>query len=224
MSPTSNLVLLDLLFSESFKQSTIFVLSADIVDAITPYSVLSIRHLLNTSVMDILYYTSPLYGGEVRAGLQKELNRLYAMFASRHPNWKGKISILAHSLGCVIVYDIVTGWMGPENRPPSPESTEISPEGLQFSVSVTNRCIGEKIKLCNLITFFININYSFRRLKIFFALDLRCQSFWLYAPALLPIKLVWYHRISARDFTTFFTGPIQLPTEWNRCWNGATVE
>lgn len=43
--------------------------------------------------MDILYYTSPLYGGEVRAGLQKELNRLYFMFASRHPDWKGKVSI-----------------------------------------------------------------------------------------------------------------------------------
>ncbi|XP_011690189.1 PREDICTED: phospholipase DDHD1-like isoform X3 [Wasmannia auropunctata] len=49
-------------------------LDGDIVDAITPYSVLSIRHLLNTSAMDILYYTSPLYGAEVRAGLQKELN------------------------------------------------------------------------------------------------------------------------------------------------------
>ncbi|XP_046478246.1 phospholipase DDHD1 isoform X3 [Neodiprion pinetum] len=103
-------------------------LDGDIVDAITPYSVLSIRHLLNTSAMDILYYTSPLYGGEVRAGLQKELNRLYFMFASRHPNWKGKVSILAHSLGCVIVYDIVTGWMGPDNRPSSPASPEVSPE------------------------------------------------------------------------------------------------
>lgn len=84
--------------------------------------------------MDILYYTSPLYGAEVRAGLQKELNRLYFMFASRHPGWQGKVSILAHSLGCVIVYDIVTGWMGPDTRLPSP-AQEVLLQGLQFPVS-----------------------------------------------------------------------------------------
>lgn len=110
-------------------------LAIDIVDAITPYSVLSIRHLLNTSAMDILYYTSPLYGAEVRAGLQKELNRLYFMFASRHPGWQGKVSILAHSLGCVIVYDIVTGWMGPDTWLPSPQAQEDLLQGLQFPVS-----------------------------------------------------------------------------------------
>lgn len=90
--------------------------------------------------MDILYYTSPLYGGEVRAGLQKELNRLYFMFASRHPGWKGKVSILAHSLGCVIVYDIVTGWLGLDTRPPSPETQEVLKQRLQFPVSITTHC------------------------------------------------------------------------------------
>lgn len=119
---------------EYYKVNSFSVVFSDIVDAITPYSVLSIRHLLNTSAMDILYYTSPLYGGEVRTGLQQELNRLYSMFASRHPGWDGKVSILAHSLGCVIVYDIVTGWMGPDTRPPSPVQ-EISTEGLLFPVS-----------------------------------------------------------------------------------------
>lgn len=112
-----------------------------IVEAITPFSVVSIRHLLNTSAMDILYYTSPLYGGEVRAGLQKELNRLYFMFTSRHPGWKGKVSILAHSLGCVIVYDIVTGWMAPDTRPPSPETQEVLKQRLQFPVGVITNCI-----------------------------------------------------------------------------------
>lgn len=95
---------------------------------------MSIRHLLNTSAMDIMYYTSPLYGGEVRLGLQKELNRLHHQFCRRHPDWSGKVSILAHSLGCVIVYDIVTGWMGPDTRPPSPASPDISTDGLKFTV------------------------------------------------------------------------------------------
>ncbi|KAG7204893.1 hypothetical protein KM043_005291 [Ampulex compressa] len=121
-------------------------LDGDIVEAITPSSVLSIRDLLNTSAMDILYYTSPLYGGEVRAGLQTELNRLYFMFASRHPGWKGKVSILAHSLGCVIVYDIVTGWMGPDTRPPSPASQEVLLQGLQFPIE-NLFCLGSPLSV-----------------------------------------------------------------------------
>ncbi|XP_034942772.1 phospholipase DDHD1-like [Chelonus insularis] len=122
-------------------------LDGDIVDAITPYSVMSIRHLLNTSAMDILYYTSPLYGGEVRAGLQRELNRLYFMFTTRHPGWKGKVSILAHSLGCVIVYDIVTGWMGPDTRPPSPAAPDISlTDGLKFTIE-NLFCLGSPLSV-----------------------------------------------------------------------------
>ncbi|XP_012273270.1 phospholipase DDHD1 [Orussus abietinus] len=121
-------------------------LDGDIVEAITPGSVTSIRHLLNTSAMDILYYTSPLYGGEVRAGLQRVLNELYFKFASRHPGWQGKVSILAHSLGCVIVYDIVTGWMGPDTRPPSPEPPDISPDGLMFPIE-NLFCLGSPLSV-----------------------------------------------------------------------------
>ncbi|XP_011859855.1 PREDICTED: phospholipase DDHD1-like [Vollenhovia emeryi] len=121
-------------------------LDGDIVDAITPYSVLSIRHLLNASAMDILYYTSPLYGAEVRAGLQKELNRLYFMFASRHPGWQGKVSILAHSLGCVIVYDIVTGWIGPDTQLPCPQAQEVLSQGLQFPIE-NLFCLGSPLSV-----------------------------------------------------------------------------
>ena len=148
---------------------------SDIVDAITPYSVLRIRNLLNTSAMDILYYTSPLYGGEVRAGLQKELNRLYSMFASRHPEWKGKVSILAHSLGCVIVYDIVTGWMGDAQFP------VLTPpvQGLQFSVS---HCIifyfFTGSLYCHIKAKEYIILYLTCRLRIFFVWVLHCQYFW----------------------------------------------
>jgi len=38
----------------------------DIVEAITPHKLQSLRQLLNSTAMDIMYYTSPLYGCEVR--------------------------------------------------------------------------------------------------------------------------------------------------------------
>lgn len=39
---------------------------ADTVDSITPDKVRGLRDLLNSSAMDIMYYTSPLYRDEVR--------------------------------------------------------------------------------------------------------------------------------------------------------------
>ncbi|XP_071441965.1 phospholipase DDHD1-like isoform X2 [Hetaerina americana] len=93
-------------------------LDGDIVEAITPHKILGLRQILNESAMDVMYYTSPLYGAEVRRGLCDELNRLYSMFSRHNENFErnqGKVSVLAHSLGCVILYDIVTGWPHPDD-------------------------------------------------------------------------------------------------------------
>ncbi|XP_037551238.1 phospholipase DDHD1 [Nematolebias whitei] len=88
-------------------------LDGDTVDSITPDKVRGLRDLLNSSAMDIMYYNSPLYRDEITKGLTEELNRLYSLFCSRNPGFEekgGKVSIVSHSLGCVIAYDIITGW------------------------------------------------------------------------------------------------------------------
>ncbi|XP_048097065.1 LOW QUALITY PROTEIN: phospholipase DDHD1 [Alosa alosa] len=88
-------------------------LDGDTVDSITPDKVRGLRDLLNSSAMDIMYYTSPLYRDEITKGLTQELNRLYSLFCSRNPEFEakgGKVSMVSHSLGCVIAYDIMTGW------------------------------------------------------------------------------------------------------------------
>ncbi|KAJ8289046.1 hypothetical protein COCON_G00017050 [Conger conger] len=88
-------------------------LDGDTVDSITPDKVRGLRDMLNSSAMDIMYYTSPLYRDEITKGLTQELNRLYSLFCSRNPEFEengGKVSIVSHSLGCVITFDIMTGW------------------------------------------------------------------------------------------------------------------
>lgn len=88
-------------------------LDGDTVESLTPQRLRGIRVMLNSSALDILYYTSPLYRSEITRSLEVELNRLYDMFCERHPYFEpngGKVSIIAHSLGCVITYDIITGW------------------------------------------------------------------------------------------------------------------
>lgn len=42
------------------------VIFTDTVDSITPDKVRGLRDMLNSSAMDIMYYTSPLYRDEAR--------------------------------------------------------------------------------------------------------------------------------------------------------------
>ncbi|XP_078000813.1 phospholipase DDHD1-like [Glandiceps talaboti] len=88
-------------------------LDGDMVEAVTPHRLRGLRAVLNSSAMDIMYYTGPLYRSEIVRGLQSELNRLYKMFCERNEGFEannGKVSVISHSLGSVITYDIITGW------------------------------------------------------------------------------------------------------------------
>ncbi|KAK3733023.1 hypothetical protein RRG08_002625 [Elysia crispata] len=88
-------------------------LDGDIVESVTPHKMKGVRNILNSSALDILYYTSPLYRSEITNSLKSEIVRLYNTFCTRHPYFEpsnGKVSIIAHSLGSVLIYDIMTGW------------------------------------------------------------------------------------------------------------------
>uniref|UniRef100_T1JGN6 DDHD domain-containing protein n=1 Tax=Strigamia maritima TaxID=126957 RepID=T1JGN6_STRMM len=88
-------------------------LDGDTVESVTPHKIRGLRELLNRTAMDIMYYTSPMYRTEIVNCLSNELNRLYGMFCQRNPSFEsggGKVSVVAHSLGCVIMYDILTGF------------------------------------------------------------------------------------------------------------------
>ncbi|XP_063958052.1 phospholipase DDHD1-like [Lytechinus pictus] len=83
------------------------------VSAITPHKVKGLRIVLNSTGMDVLYYSSPLYRSEIIQCVQAEVNNLYERFRQRNEGFEpngGKVSIFSHSLGSVIMYDIITGW------------------------------------------------------------------------------------------------------------------
>uniref|UniRef100_A0A0N5BEZ6 DDHD domain-containing protein n=1 Tax=Strongyloides papillosus TaxID=174720 RepID=A0A0N5BEZ6_STREA len=70
----------------------------------------SVRESLNSIAMDIMYYQSPLYRTEIINGVIRQLNSVYKIFIKNNPEFKGNVSIFAHSLGSVILYDILSNW------------------------------------------------------------------------------------------------------------------
>ncbi|GJQ67816.1 hypothetical protein Trydic_g21102 [Trypoxylus dichotomus] len=75
--------------------------------SITLDSIPKLREFTNDTLLDILFYTSPFYGQTIISTVGTELNRIYDLFKQRNPDFNGGISLAGHSLGSLILFDIL---------------------------------------------------------------------------------------------------------------------
>ncbi|KAL8805068.1 MAG: hypothetical protein Q9182_002158 [Xanthomendoza sp. 2 TL-2023] len=80
---------------------------------ITVEGVPGIRNLITDLALDILLYQSA-YREHIAGIVQRECNRIYKLFLERHPNFNGKVSLIGHSLGSAILFDILCRQKGPD--------------------------------------------------------------------------------------------------------------
>nr|XP_045011580.1 SEC23-interacting protein isoform X2 [Jaculus jaculus] len=78
------------------------------VKKITLQSIGRFRHFTNETLLDILFYNSPTYCQTIVEKVGVEINRLYSLFMNRNPNFKGRVSVAGHSLGSLILFDILS--------------------------------------------------------------------------------------------------------------------
>lgn len=76
------------------------------LDDITVDGVPAIRNLITDLALDILLYQSA-YREHIASIVQRECNRVYELFLQRNPDFRGKVSMVGHSLGSAILFDIL---------------------------------------------------------------------------------------------------------------------
>lgn len=74
---------------------------------ITVEGVPAVRNLITDLALDILLYQSPAYKDHISRIVLEECNRIYHLFMARNPTFNGKISMIGHSLGSAIMFDIL---------------------------------------------------------------------------------------------------------------------
>ncbi|ODN04128.1 Phospholipase DDHD2 [Orchesella cincta] len=96
---------------------------------ITLRSIPKFRDFTNDTLLDILFYTSPMFCQVIQynvvyhptelnqdpynnnltiiTSVGGELNRLYKLFLTRNPSFKGQVSLTGHSLGSLILFDLL---------------------------------------------------------------------------------------------------------------------
>ncbi|XP_033194388.2 uncharacterized protein LOC117159022 isoform X2 [Bombus vancouverensis nearcticus] len=77
------------------------------LQAITLESIPKLRHFTNDTLLDILFYTSPVYCQTITETVGNEINRLAALFKKRNPDFDGGIYLGGHSLGSLILFDLL---------------------------------------------------------------------------------------------------------------------
>lgn len=97
---------------------------------ITVEGVPAVRNLITDLALDILLYQSPAYKDHISRIVLEECNRIYHLFMARNPTFDGKVSMIGHSLGSAIMFDILCEQERKQVRP----RKDKHPMKLDFSV------------------------------------------------------------------------------------------
>jgi hypothetical protein len=58
-------------------------------------------------LLDILLYYTPQFRERMVRAVSREMNRIYHLFLTRNPTFSGRVSLVGHSLGSAICFDIL---------------------------------------------------------------------------------------------------------------------
>uniref|UniRef100_A0A3B4UKV8 DDHD domain containing 2 n=1 Tax=Seriola dumerili TaxID=41447 RepID=A0A3B4UKV8_SERDU len=78
------------------------------IQRITLPSISRLRHFTNDTLLDLFFYNSPTYCQTIVDTVASEINRLHSLFKQRHPEFNGAVSVVGHSLGSLILFDLLT--------------------------------------------------------------------------------------------------------------------
>ncbi|KAG8441170.1 hypothetical protein GDO86_006783 [Hymenochirus boettgeri] len=85
----------------------------DDIRRITLPSISRLRNFSNETVLDLFFYNSPTYCQTIVDTVCGEMDRIYKLFLERNPGFTGSVSVTGHSLGSVILFDLLTNQTDP---------------------------------------------------------------------------------------------------------------
>uniref|UniRef100_A0A8C2ZJ74 DDHD domain containing 2 n=1 Tax=Cyclopterus lumpus TaxID=8103 RepID=A0A8C2ZJ74_CYCLU len=78
------------------------------IQRITLPSISRLRHFTNDTLLDLFFYNSPTYCQTIVDTVASEINMLHTLFKQRHSEFNGAVSVVGHSLGSLILFDMLT--------------------------------------------------------------------------------------------------------------------
>ncbi|KAH7118716.1 DDHD domain-containing protein [Dendryphion nanum] len=106
------------------------------LEDITVEGVPAVRNLLTDLALDILLYQSPAYKAFISRIVLQECNRIYRLFKERNPSFNGKVSLIGHSLGSAIMFDLLCQQRGEQEKSSSNKQRRANDDSLHLEFEV----------------------------------------------------------------------------------------
>lgn len=98
-----------------------------------------LRQFMVHRIVDYVYYTHERYRQQILREIASQLNRQYEDLRRRRPDFNGKISVMGHSLGAALIYDLMC-------RKVHDDQVLLESEGLRLKFDATNLfCVGNPL-------------------------------------------------------------------------------
>ncbi|XP_055842235.1 nascent polypeptide-associated complex subunit alpha, muscle-specific form isoform X2 [Episyrphus balteatus] len=75
--------------------------------SITLESIPKLRNFTNDTLLDILFYTSPMFCQRIINTVTASMNSIFVKYKQRNPEFHGGVSLAGHSLGSLIMFDLL---------------------------------------------------------------------------------------------------------------------
>ena len=75
--------------------------------SITLESIPKLRNFTNDTLLDVFFYTSPVFCQQIINTVANEMNTIYRRYRERHPDFNRGVSVAGHSLGSLILFDLL---------------------------------------------------------------------------------------------------------------------
>ena len=120
---------------------------------LTGEPVSQLRNVVSDLALDVLLYQTPAYNAHIARIVVKECNRILKLFKQRNPDFEGKVSLIGHSLGSAIMFDILAEQA--ENLHPIERAArhhQPQPKDLKLKFEVDSFfCLGSPIGLFQML-------------------------------------------------------------------------
>ena len=119
------------------------------LEDITVEGVPAVRNLITDLALDILLYQSS-YRDHIAGIVLRECNRIYRLFLDRNPNFKGQVSLIGHSLGSAILFDILCDQKSARSSSGIAKRKHAESRDLDFD-AINFFCLGSPIGLFQML-------------------------------------------------------------------------
>jgi len=144
---------------------------------LTLRSIPKLRGFINDTILDVLFYTSPVYCQTILDTVCTTINSTYKLYSQRNPGFSGKMSVIGHSLGSLILFDLLSGQVSEVSENPVSEPSDNSehPENLErrnstlvkprWDKDLTLEEVFEKLGISEYVDVFVNQGIGMEELE-----------------------------------------------------------